>query len=72
MKTKLAIIAAAVLVSSCAEYPFVGHIDYIDSATGAKGGLVFAPGAGPQGHIRIPLTDANGNRIGTVDLSSSK
>lgn len=71
----LGLSAAAVgtLPSCSPEYPLHGSVNYIDGATGAKGGLSFSPGATPAATLRMPLRDPNTGQItGYVDLRSGK
>lgn len=65
-------LAASILfLPSCAdsEYPLVGQISYLDSETGAKGGLVFEPGKPPRASVRIPVYDDQGKLIGVGQVS---
>jgi hypothetical protein len=61
------------LPSCSGNYPLTGSVSYRDATTGAKGGLVFAPGKSPGGTIRLPIRDPQtGVVIGEVDLTSGK
>ena len=61
---------------SCApgtEYPVTGSLAYRDPRSGAKGGLVFAPGLPVQGRVQMPIYDPQtGAVLGAVDLHSGK
>lgn len=50
-------LAAACLLPSCTGYPVTGSITYRDPQSGAKGGLVFTPGAPPRASVRVPVYD---------------
>jgi hypothetical protein len=55
------------------EYPLSGALTYRDAASGAKGGLVFAPGKPVRGTMRVPVRDPEtGEVLGTVDFTSGK
>lgn len=61
------------LPSCSSGYPLNGTVSYRDATTGAKAGLVFAPGKSPGGTIRLPIRDPQtGVIIGTVDLTGGK
>jgi hypothetical protein len=65
---------SALLLPSCGtEYPLQGTISYRDARSGAKAGLVFAPGEPVRGNVKVPVYDqATGEVIGQVDLASGK
>lgn len=63
-------LAAACLLPSCTGYPLTGSIAYRDPQSGAKGGLVFTPGAPPRASVRVPVYDPQtGELIGVGELS---
>lgn len=64
----------ACLLPSCgAEYPLTGSVSYRDPQSGAKAGLVFAPGKPVRGSVKVPVYDqATGEMIGQVNLASGK
>lgn len=70
----LMMLLLAVLLPSCGgEYPLNGSISYRDAQSGAKAGLVFAPGEPVRGSVKVPVYDqATGEVIGQVDLASGK
>lgn len=68
---KLLAIAAALTLTSCADYNFLGTISFRDPATGAKAGIDFVPGRRPTQYIKAPISNADGEVIGYVDISTS-
>ncbi len=64
----------ACLLPSCGgEYPLTGSISYRDAESGAKAGLVFAPGEPVRGSVKLPVYNPEtGQVIGQVDLVSGK
>lgn len=63
----------ACLLQSCAQYPVTGTVSYRDAQSGAKAGLVFAPGKPVRGSVKVPVYDPQtGALIGQVDLVSGK
>ena len=64
----------ACLLPSCGGgYPLKGTISYRDAESGAKAGLVFAPGEPVRGSVKVPVYNPQtGEVIGQVDLVSGK
>ena len=54
---------------SCSGVPLTGSLSYRDPKSGAKGGLVFEPGAPPRASVRVPIYDERGELVGMGDLS---
>ena len=70
----LIMLLPAVLLPSCGtEYPLSGTVSYRHPQSGAKAGLVFAPGQPVRGSVKVPVYDqVTGDVIGQVDLVSGK
>lgn len=70
----LIMLLLALLLPSCgAEYPLNGSVSYRYPQSGAKAGLVFAPGKPVRGSVKVPVYDPQtGALIGQVDLVSGK
>ena len=56
------------LTAGCGEWPLEGGLQFRDSNSGAKAGLVFQGRAKPRASLRMPITDPDGNVIGMADL----
>jgi hypothetical protein len=57
------------VLPSCQNYPITGKLSYIDSTTGAKGGIVFTPDKKPSGFLKVPIYDPEtGNLTGYTEL----
>ena len=71
---KLLLLAALIFLPACgAGYPVTGSVSFREPRSGAKAGLVFAPGVPVRGSVRLPVYDpATGAAVGQVDLHSGK
>jgi hypothetical protein len=72
MKT-LSIIILAAAITSCADYPVTGTLQFRDPKSGAKGGMTFIPGqTRPDFSLRVPIyDDTTGELLGYGELAST-